>query len=63
MARYRVEYYAGTYKGTRTVEADDEEEAIGKVRGWVRGQMTVPMYSDGYKVVEVLDEDDSTFHR
>lgn len=27
---YTVRYYAGPYKGTRTVQANDEEEAIAK---------------------------------
>lgn len=53
MPRYEVEYYAGGYTGTRTVNAEDREEAKRKVRGWVRQQMTEPMYADGYTAREV----------
>lgn len=53
---YCVKYYAGTYKGVRKVNADDEEDAIAQVRSWVRKQMTLPMYSDGYKIVDTIEE-------
>lgn len=46
-----VKYYAGTYGGVRTVEADDVEQAVAIVRAWVRREMTLPMYADGYKVI------------
>ena len=49
--RITVEYFAGTYKGRRTVDAEDEDDAIRQVKGWVRGKMTLSMYADGYKVV------------
>jgi hypothetical protein len=55
MYQYTIQYYAGTYKGTHTVWADNEEEAIAKVRAWVRKEMTLPMYSDGYKVVSTTE--------
>ena len=58
MATYKVKYYAGTYSGTRTVNADDEEHAIAKVRAMIRKDMTLPMYSDGYKVID-SDEEES----
>ena len=48
---YTVEYYAGTYEGRRTVEADGPEAAIAQVRAWVRRNMTLPMYADGYRVI------------
>lgn len=54
---YTVKYYAGTYEGTRTVEAEDGNEAIAKVKAWVRKQMTLPMYSDGYKIVSVNESE------
>lgn len=57
MPTFTVKYYAGTYKGTKTVQADDDEHAIAKVRAWVRGQMTEPMYADGYQVIDQKDED------
>ena len=52
MSRYIVRYSAGTYTGTRAVHADDEEDAIRLVRAWVRRQMTLPMYSESYRVVD-----------
>lgn len=55
---FTVKYYAGAYSGTKTVTADDSEEAIAKVRAWVRKQMTEPMYADGYKVISSEEEDD-----
>ena len=51
MGQYTVKYYAGTYSGTKTVSADDEEHAIAKVKAWVRREMSIPMYADGYKIV------------
>lgn len=50
--KYTVKYYAGTYSGKRTVDANDPEEAIAKVRSMIRSAMTLPMYSDGYKIVD-----------
>lgn len=52
MQKYTVEYYAGTYKGKREVYADDEEQAIAKVKTWVKRQMSEPMYADGYKIID-----------
>lgn len=59
MNRYEVEYHAATYSGTRTVVADDSDAAIAMVRHWVRREMTLPMYSDSYKVIssECIDEE------
>lgn len=53
---YTVRYYAGPYSGNRTVNASDEEEAIEKVRGQIRREMTLPMYSDGYKIVSSSED-------
>ena len=55
--QFTVKYQAGTYSGTRTVSAEDEEEAIAKVRRMVRREMTLPMYSDSYKVISQEEED------
>lgn len=55
---YTVKYSAGPYSGTRQVNADDKEEAIRKVRAMIRRDMTLPMYSDSYKVINVSDNDD-----
>ena len=52
---FRIKYYAGTYSGTRDVQADDAEHAIAQVRAWVRRTMTLAMYADGYKVESVVD--------
>lgn len=50
--QFKVEYYAGPYSGTREVYAEDEDEAIEKVRAWVRREMSLSMYSDGYKIID-----------
>jgi hypothetical protein len=50
---YSVTYYAGPYSGTRVVVASDSEEAIALVRSWVRRQMSLSMYADGYKAVSL----------
>jgi hypothetical protein len=55
---YTVKYHAGTYSGTRTVTAEDEDEAIAKVRGWVRREMSLPMYSDSYRIISSQETDD-----
>lgn len=52
MRTFKVKYQAGTYSGTRTVSAEDEDEAIAKVRARIRKEMTLPMYSDSYRVIE-----------
>lgn len=49
---YLVRYYAGTYTGVRKVVAPDPESAIAVVKAWVRREMTIPMYSDSYRIVE-----------
>ena len=48
---YTIAYYAGTYEGRRSVEADDGDDAIAQVRAWVRRTMTLPTYADGYRIV------------
>lgn len=51
MNTYTIKYYAGTYEGTRTVQAEDGEEAIDKVKAWIRREMTIPMYSMGCSII------------
>lgn len=51
---FRIRYHAGTYSGTREVQADDAEQAIAKVRASVRREMTLPIYSDSYHVEGVV---------
>lgn len=58
MAVFTVRYHAATYSGTRTVHAEDEEHAIAKVRAEVHRSMSLPMYSESYRVVGSADEDD-----
>lgn len=55
---YKVKYCAGTYSGIRTVHAEDPEEAISKVRAWVRKEMSLSMYSDSYKIVDSEEDSD-----
>ena len=47
---YTVKYHAGPYSGTRTVMARDSNEAIAIVRGRIRREMTLPMYSESYRI-------------
>lgn len=58
MPYFKVKYYAGPYSGTRSVNAEDEEDAIAKVRAQIRRDMTLPMYSDGYKIIDSDNEND-----
>lgn len=51
MPFFRVKYYAGTYSGIREVQAEDEEDALNAVRGWIRKTCTLPMYSSGVKII------------
>jgi len=50
MSQYTIEYQAGTYRGERTVEADDAEEAVRKVRASIRREMSLPMYYEHYRI-------------
>lgn len=59
MTSYIVHYYAGSYSGRRTVTAESEDEAIAKVRDFVRRTMSLPMYADGYKIVSSADDDET----
>ncbi len=58
MDTFIVKYHAGTYSGQRTVRANDEDEAISKVRAMIRREMTLPMYSDSYRIKERWENDD-----
>ena len=53
---WRVSYVAGSYSGARVVRAEDEAEAISKVRAWVRKEMSLPMYAESYKAEPVGEE-------
>lgn len=52
MEIFIVKYQAGTYSGQRQVRAEDGEEAIAKVKAMIRKEMTLPMYSDSYKILQ-----------
>jgi hypothetical protein len=49
---FKVQWYAATYGGTMEVVADDADHAIAIVRSRIRKQMSLPMYSDGYSIVD-----------
>jgi hypothetical protein len=55
---FTVKYQAGTYSGTRTVTADDEEHVISIVKSRIRREMTLPMYSDSYRVIDQEESDE-----
>ena len=59
--RVTVRYQAGTYSGTRTVHIEEHEcneNAIAKVRAQIRREMTLPMYSESYRVVSMEEGED-----
>lgn len=53
MNRYTIEYQYGPYSGTRTVWADDEDEAIAKMWRILSKDMTLPMAYKSAKVIDV----------
>ena len=55
MPKFRIRYQYGSYKGERTIFADDSEEAIAKMWRNLQQDMTLPM---AYKSQEVLEESD-----
>ena len=61
--RVAVRYSAGPYSGTRTVNAEDTEEAIAIVRARIRKEMTLPMYSESYRVESVDDDSEDVMGR
>ena len=50
LAVFTIEYYAGPYKGTITVTAEDEEQAVVRGAARIRKQMTLSMYAAGYRI-------------
>lgn len=48
---FTVRYQAGPYSGERTVNAEDEEQALAIVRARIRKEMSLSMYSESYRVV------------
>ena len=55
---YTIRYQAGTYSGVRVVNANDEEEAIAKVKSKIRKDMSLPMYYESYKIVDTIGDED-----
>jgi len=55
---YTVKWYSGDYSGTRTVNAEDTNEALRKVKAWVSAQRFMGLRAEGYRVVDAGDDDD-----
>ena len=53
--KWRVDYAAGPYQGYRIVTADDEAEAITKVKADVKKTMSLAMYAESYRVEQVAE--------
>ena len=53
MNKYTIEYQYGTYSGTRTVWADDEDEAVAKMWRLLSKDMTLGMAHKSAKVIDV----------
>ena len=58
MPQFTVKYHAGTYPRTRSVSADDEEQAIAQVKAWVHRTMSLSMYSESYRIIDSRESDD-----
>lgn len=58
MPQFTVKYQAGSYSGTRSVNAEDEEHAIAQVKAWVHRTMSLSMYSESYRIVSSNEETD-----
>ncbi len=52
---FTVTYTVGTYSGERTVSAEDGEEAIAKVKRWVRRETSMGMALESYRVSDESD--------
>jgi hypothetical protein len=48
---FTVRYQYATYSGTRTVTADDGEQAIAKVKAQIRREGALPMAYESYRIV------------
>jgi len=53
MNKYTIEYQYGTYSGTRTIWADDEETAISKMWRLLSKDMSLPMAYQSASVIDV----------
>lgn len=51
MFKFLVHYQYGTYSGTETVWADDEDEAIAKARARLRSHMTLSTAYQSWQAV------------
>ena len=52
--QYRVRYQFGTYSGSRTVWAEDRDEAIRIVKRELAPHMTLAMAHEAYRAEEVV---------
>lgn len=53
MNKYIIEYQYGTYSGTETVYADDEETAVSKMWRTLKKYMTLGMAYQAHTIVDV----------
>jgi len=53
MNKYTIEYCYGSYSGTRTVWADDSEEAVSKMWRELKPYMTLGMAYQSAKIIDV----------
>lgn len=58
MNRYTIEYYYGTYSGTRVVYAEDGEQAIAKMWRGLRQYMTLGMASKSARIIDKIETED-----
>lgn len=60
---YDVAYQAADYKGVRRVSAEDEDEAIMKVKAWVGREMVLAMYYESYRIVGYIEDNGNYIKR
>lgn len=53
MNKYTIKYQYGTYSGTETVYADDEETAVSKMWRTLKKYMTLGMAYQSHTIVDV----------
>ena len=53
MNKYTIQYYYGSYSGTRIVWADNEDEAITKMWRMLSKDMSLPMAYQSAKIIDV----------
>jgi hypothetical protein len=58
MNTYTIQYNVATYSGQMTVTAKSTYYAIEKVKALARKALMLPMFSESYKVVSTVYNDD-----